>query len=80
MSQPEGQVVDLAITGMHCPSCAALIEETLGADDGVTEATVDLAAARARITFDPTVLGPDRLCALVAEAGYQAEAVGPVPC
>jgi Cu+-exporting ATPase len=67
----------MTITGMHCPSCAALIEETLGADDGVTEATVDQAGARARVSFDPSVISPDRLCALVAEVGYQAEPVGP---
>jgi P-type Cu+ transporter len=79
MSQPEGQILDLAITGMHCPSCSALIEETLDADDGVTEATVDLASERARVTFDPSVISPDRLCALVAEAGYQAEPVEPIP-
>jgi Cu+-exporting ATPase len=79
MSQPAGQILDVTITGMHCPSCAALIEETLGADDGVTEATVDLAGASARVTFDPSVISPDRLCALVAEAGYQAEPVGPTP-
>jgi Cu+-exporting ATPase len=77
MSQPAGQVLDIAITGMHCPSCADLIQETLDADDGVTEATVDLDSARARVAFDPTVVSPDRLCALVAEAGYQAEPLGP---
>jgi len=76
MSQPAGQILDITITGMHCPSCAALIEETLGADDGVTEATVDLDSDHARITFDPSVISPDRLCALVAEAGYRAESVG----
>ena len=77
MAQPAGQILDITITGMHCPSCAALIEETLGADDGGTEATVDLDSARARVAFDPTVVSPDRLCALVAEAGYQAEPLGP---
>ena len=64
---------------MHCPSCAALIEEALRAEEGVTEATVDLAGASARVTFDPGVISPDRLCTLVAEAGYQAEPVGPTP-
>jgi Cu+-exporting ATPase len=78
MTQGEEQVLELTITGMHCPSCAALIEETLCADDGVAGATVDLDGASATVTFDPSVVSPDRLCALVAEAGYQASAVEPI--
>jgi P-type Cu+ transporter len=77
MSPPEVQRLDLAIAGMHCSSCAALIEESLGVD-GVTEASVDLAGARARVAFDPAVVSPGMLCALVADAGYQAEVVGPL--
>jgi copper chaperone CopZ len=77
MSPPAVQSLDLAIAGMHCSSCAALIEESLGVD-GVTEASVDLEGARARVTFDPAVVSPDALCALVADAGYEAEVVGPV--
>lgn len=80
MTQAEGQVLELAITGMHCASCAALIEETLSGTEGVTGATVDLEAASASVTFDPTVISPDRLCALVAEVGYQASTVGPASC
>jgi copper chaperone CopZ len=43
----------------------------------VTAASVDLAGALARVTFDPAVVSPDALCALVADAGYAAEVVGP---
>jgi Cu+-exporting ATPase len=76
MSPPAVQSLDLAIVGMHCSSCAALIEESLEVD-GVTAASVDLAGALARVTFDPAVVSPDALCALVADAGYAAEVVGP---
>ncbi len=61
---------------MHCSSCVALIEETLGEQVGVTSATVDLDAARAVVGFDPSQVGVDVLTAAVAEAGYAATPVG----
>jgi copper chaperone CopZ len=79
MSQPGVQSLEVAITGMHCSSCALLIEETLQVD-GVQEATVDLDQARARVTYDSALISPGALCALVAEAGYHAEIVGPDRC
>ena len=63
---------ELAIDGMHCESCAALIEETLGGEAGVVEIHVDLARATAAITFDPDHMSIDRVNALVAELGYRA--------
>jgi len=42
--------VELVVGGMHCQSCAELIEETLTGDPAVRHATVDLDAARAAVT------------------------------
>ena len=64
--------VELDVGGMHCQSCAALIEETLRGDPGVRSAQVDLDAARASVTFDGATLSVDDLCAAVAGAGYRA--------
>jgi copper chaperone CopZ len=46
----------------------------------VTAAKVDLDAAKAQVTFDPALINAGALCALVAEAGYHAEIVGPDRC
>ena len=64
--------VELAVSGMHCPSCVALIEETLGRDPAVLGVAVDLDAARARVRFDGTALSVDDLCTAVAGVGYGA--------
>ncbi len=64
----------LAIEGMHCGSCSALIEETLVEDLGVLEAHVDLDAGRATVVFDATVHSVADLCDAVAAAGYTAVA------
>jgi copper chaperone CopZ len=61
---------------MHCGSCAALIEETLAEQAGVTSASVDLDTARAIVEYDPAQLEVDDLAAAVAEAGYSAAPVG----
>jgi len=64
------------VEGMHCGSCVALIEETLGEQDGVTSATVDLDSARAVVGFDPARIDVGALTAAVAEVGYVATPVG----
>jgi Cu+-exporting ATPase len=64
--------VRLLIGGMHCSSCAALIEETLVDEPGIRSATVDLESARASVTFDPGCASVDDVCAAVARTGYSA--------
>ncbi|HXY45802.1 MAG TPA: heavy metal-associated domain-containing protein [Acidimicrobiales bacterium] len=62
----------LEVTGMHCPSCVALIEESLLRCAGVVSAGVDLGSAHATVAFDPAVTGLEELCAVVAGFGYGA--------
>jgi copper chaperone CopZ len=57
---------------MHCGSCSALIEETLGADPAVSQIAVDLDGARATVTFDPSATDVASLCAEIAKLGYGA--------
>ncbi len=64
--------VELSVTGMHCGSCSALIEEVLLENPAVVRATVDLEAAQASIVFHPDQVGVYDLCGVIAEAGYEA--------
>ena len=68
---------ELAVVGMHCRSCALLIEDTLVEQAGVRTATVDFEAAHARVEYDPVAVTPEELCAAVVDAGYQASPVDP---
>jgi copper chaperone len=68
-----GTVVELEVAGMHCQSCAALIEETLVADPRVKAVHVDLDSGRASVAFDHHAITVDELCAAVAGAGYAAD-------
>jgi len=80
--EPASGRITLAVNGMTCASCVAVVEKTLGRLDGVSSATVNLATETATVEFDATRLGPDELIAAVKAAGYDAavkpEASGPI--
>ena len=69
---PGTEKVELAVSGMHCASCVALIEEILTEQPGVGSATVDLESATAVVSFDSAQVGIDQLRSAVSEAGYTA--------
>ncbi|MCX8007913.1 MAG: heavy metal translocating P-type ATPase [Coriobacteriia bacterium] len=64
--------VTLAVTGMTCASCAAVIEKVVGRLEGVEDVAVNLANETAVVAFDPARLGVDDLIAAVRRAGYDA--------
>lgn len=65
--------INLALSGMHCSSCAGLIEKALKKVAGVKEAHVNFAAEKASIIFDENRTSADGLIKAVQKAGYKAE-------
>jgi Cu+-exporting ATPase len=63
--------IDLELEGMTCAGCAARVERSLNALDGV-EATVNLATERASVAYDPRAASVADLVAAVESAGYGA--------
>ena len=70
--------LSVGIQGMTCASCAARVEKVLKQLPGVTEARVNLDAAKATVRYDPTVLQPAHLVGAVREAGYEVAPPGGV--
>lgn len=64
---------DLNITGMHCASCATLINRSLSKAEGVTEANVNYATSKARVVFDDKKLKEEDLIKIVQNRGYDAK-------
>ena len=64
--------VSLDIEGMHCSSCAAIIEKSIRKVEGVKEANVNFAAEKASILFDESIAEKDALIKAVEKAGYKA--------
>jgi len=62
--------VELSVSGMTCGSCAARVQRTLSKRDGVEEAQVNFATARATVRFDPAQVSLDELVSAVAKGGY----------
>ena len=68
------QVCILAIQGMTCANCAQTIENGLAKMPGVTSATVNFAAEKLSVAYDPDRLNTADLVAKVKELGYRASA------
>ncbi len=64
--------VTLAVMGMTCASCSAVVEKTLGKLPGVGKASVNLANETAAVEFDPAIVGIDDLVGAIRGAGYDA--------
>ncbi|NLF88230.1 copper-translocating P-type ATPase [Candidatus Bathyarchaeota archaeon] len=72
MSQPaKTRKLDLNIGGMSCINCARSIEKALKKLDGVTQATVNLAAEKALIDYNPDVVDQKTIEDTITEVGYQ---------
>lgn len=78
-NKPETQTIEtptetvvIPIQGMTCASCQAHVQRSLRAAPGVVDATVNLLAHSARVTYEPAHSSLHDLVNVVDEAGYQA--------
>jgi heavy metal translocating P-type ATPase len=63
----------LNVSGMWCPACAWVIEETLKKDVGVFNAACLFSTDRIRCEYDPVRTSPEKITAAVRRLGYGAE-------
>ena len=62
--------LQIPIKGMHCASCAKIIEKRLNKLDGVKQANVNLATEKAFVVYDPSKLGIGRIHKTISDAGF----------
>lgn len=67
--------VSLSLFGMHCSSCANIIERQLKKVPGVKQATVNFSAEKASILFDENISSVKTLTDAIAKVGYKGEQV-----
>ncbi len=60
----------VSVTGMHCASCATIIEKTLRKQAGVSSANVNYATETAELAFDDTATGLPELSKQLEPLGY----------
>jgi Cu+-exporting ATPase len=71
MVKEEKKRIVLDIGGMHCATCAQTIEKRLPKLKGVIYATVNLAAEKAIIDYDPNVTDQEAIEDTISEVGYR---------
>ncbi len=65
----------IAIEGMHCANCSALIEKMVGRMDGVQECAVNLAANNGTVTFEPDTTNMAQVVQTIVDLGYGATVI-----
>ena len=65
----------IAIEGMHCANCSALIQKMVGKMDGVTSCEVNLAANNGTVTFDPSTTDMPAVVQTIVDLGYGATVI-----
>jgi Cu2+-exporting ATPase/Cu+-exporting ATPase len=58
------------IKGMHCASCASIIEKTIKKTDGVQSVSVNYGTETAKIAFDQSKTNPHHLSEKIEKLGY----------
>ena len=69
----EEKRISLNLYGMHCASCAGLIERKLKQVPGVKEASVNYGAEKARVVYNAALADIDKIQSAVKAAGYRSE-------
>ena len=67
--------INLSLSGMHCASCAMLIERTLTKAPGVEKANVNFAAEKALVDFDEQVTDVEKIIQVIVRGGYGAQEI-----
>lgn len=65
--------VHLNLRGMHCSSCALVIEREIKKLPGIKSASVNFAAEKASVIFDTSKQNIENVIAAIKKAGYTAE-------
>lgn len=69
---PGDVTAELLVSGMHCQSCVALVQEVVADIAGVSWVHVELQPGTSEVRFDPALVGADQLCAVIGDLGYSA--------
>ena len=70
-SASQNKRISLSLSGMHCASCATIIERSLKKVSGVKDANVNFAAEKASVLYDESRGNLNDLIAAVKNAGYK---------
>lgn len=65
------KVAVLGVRGMDCQGCASTIRDALRSEEGVKDARVNSDEKKVMVTFDPSLIGEEKLKRTILDAGYR---------
>jgi len=65
--------IGLDIQGMHCGSCALLIEHALKDKEGIQTANVNFSSEKASVTFDESKINLEEIQKAISHIGYKTK-------
>lgn len=65
-----GSPVSFPVEGMTCASCVTRVEKALSKQEGVADVSVNLATEKVTLRFDGSLTSPEKIAAVVEDAGY----------
>ncbi|MDX2446444.1 MAG: heavy metal translocating P-type ATPase [Desulfobacterales bacterium] len=65
-----GLWLDLIVSGMWCPACAWVVEETLIKEPGVKQAKCQFTTDRVKLQYNPVLTSPQYLMDAIEKIGY----------
>jgi len=74
-SKPTGEEIIFKIEGMHCSSCAMIIDGQLEDTEGVLKVSTSYAKSETKVNFDPQKITTKNLIQIINKAGYHANQV-----
>jgi copper chaperone len=66
------EVLEISVGGMSCEGCVKSVTKVLSGMPGVSEVSVSLALARARMRLDPGLSNVAAIKAAIRGAGFEA--------
>lgn len=74
-SSKSAQRITFAIQGMHCTSCALVIDDALEEVPGIISSKTEYARSQVQVEYDASVVTKAQMLEAIAAQGYQATAV-----
>jgi Cd2+/Zn2+-exporting ATPase len=74
--ETQGDVVQLSVPEMDCPSCAGKVDNSVQKIEGIRQVTPQVTTGTLTVTYDSDQTEPDAIVDRVEKAGYRVERTG----
>ncbi len=64
---------ELKVEGMHCKSCAMLIEDSLTEFDSVKNVSIDVEAGKVKVEYDENNMSEEKIAQLIITEGFKVK-------